>query len=69
MTSQDSKVSRYIKCRFCDWKVSEFTTTSRGKRVHNYYLLQEHCMMCHEKEMRKFGLLQYSKEIDRSNFE
>lgn len=50
---------RYIKCRFCDWKVSTFTTTSRGKRVHNYHLLQEHCMLHHDKEMKKFGLLLY----------
>ena len=66
MINQDSKISRFIKCRFCDWKVHRFYTTSRGKKVYNYYRLQEHCMLEHDEEMKKFGLLLYEdNEFDQ----
>lgn len=55
-------MSRYIRCKFCKWKVPAFTTTSRKKRVHNYHLLQKHCVANHDEKMKKFGLLLYEDD-------
>ncbi len=55
-------MSRTIKCRFCDWEIPTFITTSRNKKVHSYHLLQEHCMIEHDEEMKKFGLLMYEDD-------
>ncbi len=62
MISQNLKVSKSIKCRFCNWEVPRFRTSSKGKVTYNYHLLQEHCMLNHDKEMKKFGLLMYEDD-------
>lgn len=55
------KHSKYIKCRFCDWKILRFRTNKKGWKISNYLQLQEHCIIHHEDELKKHNLLMYEK--------
>ena len=45
-------MSKFIKCRFCNWKTLEFRTNKKGQRKNGYPLLQEHFLMRHPEEYK-----------------
>ena len=55
-------MSRYFKCRFCDWKVLRHRTNKDGTKGTNWFKIEMHCIMEHDEELRKHKLLHYTEE-------
>jgi hypothetical protein len=36
-----------IKCNFCEWSCAKWRTNKKGKPVHNYFRLKDHCVEKH----------------------
>ena len=58
---EGQKEIRYIKCRFCDWKILPFRTIKGGRKRSNYDMLEHHCMIYHEDELHK--IIEWAKPI------
>ena len=60
---RESQSSKYIKCRFCNWKIPRFRTNRNGKKSNNYHKLTRHCELCQDDKLQELKLLMYEEDI------